>query len=343
MKNDEHSEPFLTGPMSRRNMLARSAGVLAAGTAAFATIGTASTGARGRMARAADARAAAGRTATGKAVKNGRIRQSIVQWCFEFAGDEWSLEETCAVAKELGVDSIELLTPDQLPIVAKHGLTCAIAQIDTGPDFPFLRGYNNPAFWEDLNEITRNAIDAAAEYNVPNVICFTGFETVDPNDPTSRRISKEEGADNCVDGLQEIVAYAEEKEVTLCLENLNTRDDSHPMKGHPGYQGDEVDYCIDIIKRVGSPRLKLLFDIYHAQIMDGDVIRRIHEHKDYIGHIHTAGNPGRHEIDDTQELNYRPIMLALLDIGYTGYVGQEFLPTRDPFQGLHEAISLCDV
>ena len=128
-----------------------------------------------------------------------------------------------------------------------------------------------------------------------------------------------------------------------CIENLNTRDDTHPMKGHPGYQGDEVDYCIDIIKGVGSPNMKLLFDIYHSQIMDGDIIRRIHQHKDYIGHVHTAGNPGRHELDDTQELNYPPMMKALLEVGYQGYVGQEFLPTRDPYQGLYEAITLCDV
>ena len=124
---------------------------------------------------------------------------------------------------------------------------------------------------------------------------------------------------------------------------LNTRDDTHPMKGHPGYQGDHTDYCIDIIKRVGSPYLKLLFDIYHVQIMDGDVIRRIHQYKDYIGHVHTAGNPGRAELDDHQEIAYKPIMEALVEVGYQGYVGQEFIPTRDPLQGLREAVALCDV
>ncbi len=115
------------------------------------------------------------------------------------------------------------------------------------------------------------------------------------------------------------------------------------MKGHPGYQGDHTEYCIDIIKQVGSPRLKLLFDIYHVQIMDGDVIRRIHQHKEYLGHIHTAGNPGRGELDDKQEINYPPIMRALVEVGYTGYVGQEFIPTRDPLAGLREAVALCDV
>jgi hydroxypyruvate isomerase len=311
-------------------MLARSAGLFAAGTAAIAGIGR--------------AQRSNGETETNaRAVQNGRIKQSIVQWPFEFFGEQWSLEQTCEVAKRLGVDSIELLTADQFPTIHEHGLTCAIAQINMDPDPPFLRGFNNPDFWPEVMATTRATIDAAAEYGIPNVICFTGFSAKDPHDPNSEEWSLEEGAANCVEGLKQIIKYAEEKEVTLCLENLNTRDDTHPMKGHPGYQGDETEYCIDIIKGVGSPRMKMLFDIYHAQIMDGDIIRRIREHKDHIGHIHTAGNPGRHELDETQELNYRPMMEALLEVGYTGYVGQEFIPTRDPYQGLYEAIRVCDV
>ena len=124
---------------------------------------------------------------------------------------------------------------------------------------------------------------------------------------------------------------------------FNTRDATHPMKGHPGYQGDHTDYCMEIIKRVGSPRMKLLFDLYHVSIMDGDIIRRIGELKDYIGHVHTAGNPGRAELDNAQEINYPPCMQALLGIGYKGFVGQEFIPTRDPLKGLTEAVKLCDV
>ncbi len=143
--------------------------------------------------------------------------------------------------------------------------------------------------------------------------------------------------------MKKIAGYAEQKGVTICVEHLNTRDDSHPMKGHPGYQGDDVDYLANIIRRVGSPRVKLLFDIYHVQIMNGDVIRRLEQLKDVIGHIHTAGNPGRAELDDQQEINFPPIMRKLLDIGYTGYVGQEFIPTRDPLVGLREAVKLCDV
>lgn len=324
MKKESFSPALFSAPISRRDMLVRTAGMLAAGTAGFSSIGRA-------------------HTSRDQAVKNGRIKQSVVHWCFELSDAQWSLEQTCQAARKLGVNSVELLTTAQYPLLRDYGLTCAIGQIDMTPDPPFLRGFNNPDFWPELIDITKNAIDGAAAHGVPNVICFTGFSAVDPHDPNSREWNAEEGAANCVEGLKRIIGYAEEKKVTLCMEHLNTRDDTHPMKGHPGYQGAHVDYCIDIIKRVGSPRMKLLFDVYHAQIMDGDVIRRIHQHKDYIGHVHTAGNPGRHELDDSQELNYPAIMQALVDIGYTGYVGQEFLPTGDPYEGLHEAVTLCDV
>ncbi len=156
-------------------------------------------------------------------------------------------------------------------------------------------------------------------------------------------IASDEGAKNCVAGFKKIVGHAEKQGVTICLEMLNSRVSTHPMKGHPGYQGDHTDYCIDIIKQVGSPRLKLLFDIYHVQIMDGDVIARIRQHAEHIGHVHTAGNPGRGELDNLQEINYPPIMQALIDVKYDGYVGQEFIPTRDPLVGLFEAVKLCDV
>ena len=144
-------------------------------------------------------------------------------------------------------------------------------------------------------------------------------------------------------GLKKIIGYAEKNKINVCIEHLNSRDSSHPMKGHPGYQGDDVDWVADICRKVGSPRMKLLFDIYHVQIMNGDVITRLEQHKDVIGHIHTAGNPGRGELDNNQEINYPPIMRKLLDIGYTGFVGQEFIPTRDPLAGLQQAVRLCDV
>ena len=279
----------------------------------------------------------------GPAVVKGRIRQSIVQWCFESFGEKWNVERTCQVAKALGCLSVELMDTSHFPTLKKYGLTCAIAPVDLNPDPPFLRGFNNPDHWPHVIKATREAIDAAAAFGTPNVICFTGYSAKDPARANGPRLSNEEGAQNCVEGFKKVLGYAEQKKVTLCLEMLNSREDSHPMKGHPGYQGDHTDYCIDILKQVSSPRLKLLFDVYHVQIMDGDVIRRIHQHKDYIGHVHTAGNPGRGELDDHQEINYPPVMQALLDIRYQGYVGQEFIPTRDPFEGLREAVSLCDV
>ena len=143
--------------------------------------------------------------------------------------------------------------------------------------------------------------------------------------------------------FKEVIGLAEQRGVNLCLEMLSTRDDTDPMKGHPGYQGNHLDYCLDIVRRVGSPRMKLLFDIYHVQVMDGDVIRRLHQCQEWIGHVHTAGNPGRGELDEHQEINYPAVMRALVDIGYRGFVGQEFIPTRDPFEGLQQAFQVCDV
>ena len=260
-----------------------------------------------------------------KAVK-GRIKQSLVHWCYK---DYWDVEAMARLAKELGCQSIELIDPQHWPTLKKHGLTCAIAG-----SHGFVKGFNNPDHWDECIGKLRERIDQCAAAGVPSVITFTGMRQNIPDDV---------GLKNCVEGYKKIVGYAEQKKVTLCLEMLNSRDSSHPMKGHPGYQGDHTDYCIDIIKQVGSPRLKLLFDIYHVQIMDGDVIRRIRQHKEYLGHIHTAGNPGRGELDQHQEINYPPIMEALVEVGYQGYVGQEFIPTRDPLAGLEQAVALCDV
>ena len=263
-------------------------------------------------------------------VRKGRINQSVVSWCF---ADHWSVEETCKHARDLGCKSVELIASKHWPVLKKYGLTCAISGIPVeGP--PFIKGYNNPEYHGWLIKATKQAIDESADFGCPNVIAFTGF---------SENFSKEDGAKNCIEGFKKVAGYAEERGVTICLEMLNTRDGSDPNKGHPGYQGDHIDYCLDIVKQVGSPRVKLLFDIYHVQIMDGDVIRRIGECGDFIGHIHTAGNPGRGELDNNQEINYPPIMQALLDIKYKGFVGQKFIPTRDPAEGLAQAVELCDI
>ncbi len=258
------------------------------------------------------------------------IRQSVVSWCF---ANHWNLDQTCRHAKELGCESVELVNPKNWNTLRNYGLTCAISPIDVDGR-PFIKGFNNPENHNWLIDVTKKSIDASADFGCPNVIAFTGF---------SEHFSAEKGAKNCIAGLKKIAGYAEEKGVTVCLEMLNSRVDDHPDKGHPGYQGDHVDYCMEILSAVASPRVKLLFDIYHVQIMDGDVIRRIKECGEMIGHVHTAGNPGRGELHLSQELNYVPIMQALLDIEYKGFVGQEFIPTGDPLEGLARAVDLCDV
>mgnify|MGYP001198489976 CR=1 FL=1 len=211
------------------------------------------------------------------------------------------------------------------------------------PGAPFIRGLNNTKYQEEVISRTKTEIDNCADAGFPSVIAFNGYKWRDAEDPASGEISLEEGADNCVAGLKKLAAHAEKKGVNVCLEHLNTRDDTHPMKGHPGYQGDDLDYVASIIRRVDSPRVKLLFDIYHVQVMNGDVIRRLGEVKDILGHVHTAGCPGRGELDATQEIQFAPIMQKLLELKYDGYVGQEFIPTRDPLAGLQEAVSQCDV
>jgi sugar phosphate isomerase/epimerase len=278
----------------------------------------------------------------GAAPMKGRIKQSLVYWCFNMTGDQWDLEKTCQVAKDLGCPSIELAGPETWPTLKKHGLICALAP-NGMPGAPFMRGLNNPAYQPEVIARTTEMIDACAAAGFPSVIAFTGYKWRDADDPKSGEISLEEGADNCVKGLKQLASLAEKKGVTINLEHLNTRDDSHPMKGHPGYQGDDIDYVANIVRRVGSPRVKLLYDFYHVQVMNGDLIRRVEQCKDVIGHIHVAGCPGRGELDDSQEINFPPLMRKLLDIGYEGYVGQEFIPTREALAGLTQAVKLCDV
>lgn len=272
----------------------------------------------------------------------GNIRHSVVFWCFNIAGDMWDIDKTCEIAKSLGCESVEICGPAEFPTIKKHGLTCALAA-NGMPGAPFMKGLNNLAYHDQVIDATTKMIDECAKYGMPSVIAFTGYKWRDAEDPNSGEISLEEGADNCVAGLKKLAVHAEKMGVTICLEHLNTRDGSHPMKGHPGYQGDDIDYVANIVRRVGSPRVKLLFDIYHVQLMNGDVIRRLEENIDVIGHIHTAGNPGRCELDENQEINFPPILRKLVELGYKGFVGHEFIPTRDPYAGLKQAIEVCDV
>jgi hydroxypyruvate isomerase len=302
----ENNNNTLVSKLTRRGLLKGVAGTAAA---AWAALGSAPV-------ESAEAK---------RIVKNGRLKQSIAYWCFQ---KYWDIEKTCKIAQQLGCKSVELIEPTHWPMLKKYGLVCAIA----GSHW-FDKGMNNPKYHEMCLSQMREAIDACAEFGFPNVITFTGL---------AEGLSPDEGAKNCVNGYKKIIGYAEKKKVNLCLEVLNSRVPIE-MVGVPGYQGDHTDYCMDIVKQVGSARMKLLFDIFHVQIMDGDIISRIRQYKDYIGHYHTAGNPGRHELDDTQEINYRAVMKAIADTKYTGYVGHEFMPTRDPVVGLSEAVALCDV
>jgi len=279
----------------------------------------------------------------GTAVKNGRIRQVITSWPFMNHGNRWSLDTLCRVALGFGVQGLELLGPDAWPTLREYGLTCALS-VNGMADPPFRKGLNNLLHHDEIITRTRRRIEECAQAGVPAVIAFTGFGYRDAEDPNSGWIPQDEAAANTVRGLKELARDAERHGVTIVVEHLNTRVKNDDSRGHPGFQGDDIDYCADIIRAVGSSRVKLLFDIYHVQIMNGDIIARIREYgTDLIGHVHTAGVPGRCEIDENQELNYPAIMRALLAVGYTDYVGQEFIPTRDPIEGLRQAITICDV
>ena len=330
MSRNQNSQS-LTEEFNRRNLLQSTAGLAAAGALSWV----------GRSAAAAD------RLPGDKAVTNGRIKQSIVQWCF---AEHWDIERMCQIAQHTGCQSVEIVEPRHWKILKKYNLICALAGSHL-----FIQGMNNPAYQPMCIEKIKESIDHCASAGFPTVITFTGFaEETGPwagggnpdlralENSKRRTIDPEEGIKNCVAGYKKVIGYADRKNVNLSLEMLNSRVDVE-MQGHPGYQGDHIDYCMQIINKVGSPRLGLLYDIYHVQIMDGDLITRIHQCKDVINHVHTAGNPGRRELDDQQEINYPPVMKALIDIGYQGYVGQEFIPTRDPLAGLTEAIRLCDV
>lgn len=257
----------------------------------------------------------------------GNIRQSVMGWCFK----PMTAVELARLGKRLGLVAIEGIDRKSYPEVQKLGL-----EISLVGSHGFAKGPVDTANHAEVEKELRAAIDVAVKYKCPNVITFTGMQVSNLRDEVAKQ--------NCVNCWKKVIGYAEEKGITLCLEHLNSRDDSHPMKGHPGYFGDDVDLCVDLIKQVDSPNMKLLFDIYHVQVMHGDVIRRLRALHPWIGHYHTAGNPGRLEIDENQEINYPPIMRAILETGYQGYVAQEFIPTWDnPAESLSHAIQTCDV
>ena len=254
-----------------------------------------------------------------KVATKGRINQSVSKWCF----GKWSLDQLCEVSKGLGLKAIDLLGPSAFPTLKKHGLVCSL--INT---HGLSKGLNRKEQHAGCLANIREGIDAAAEHGYPNVITFPGNRDGMPDDV---------GIENMVIGLKQVAGYAEKKKVTINIEYLNSK------VNHKDYMFDNIKWGIEVCKQVGSERVKILYDIYHAQIMEGDIIRTIKRYKDYIGHYHTGGNPGRNEIDETQELYYPAIMKAIAETGYKGYVAHEFIPKRDPLAGLTYAAKICDV
>ena len=260
-------------------------------------------------------------------IKNKGIKHTLMGWC-------WKPMDTLELAKHakaIGLVGIEGIDSKLYPDVKKLGLDISLVG-----SHGFAKGPCNPEFHDEVVTKLTDSINLAADVGCKKVITFTGmkFDGID----------RDKAIDACLSTWKEVLPLAEKKGITLVLEHLNSRDSSHPMKGHPGYFGDDVDFCVDLIQKIGSPNFKLLFDIYHVSIMNGDIIRRLRQHKDSIGHIHTAGNPGRCELDEHQEINYPATMQALLEIGYHDFVAHEFIPTwDDPILALRHAAMVCDV
>lgn len=270
-----------------------------------------------------------------KIARKGRIKQVIAAWPF-VVGAKWTPQDVITQAQQLGVAGVELFSAEQLPLLKGTGLVCAATKSHN-----FERGMNNKGHHPEVFAILEQAIEATGAAGFPNVMTFTGLLDTSKQENGSL-VSREEGVKNCIEGFKKMAALAEKHKVALVLEPLNSKI-AEKMKGHPGYQGDHIDDCVEIVKAVSSPSFKVLFDAYHIQIMDGDLIRRIEQHHEFIGHVQIAGNPGRGEIGDNQEINYRGLMKALLKVNYSGYVGHEWIPTGDPLKGLEEAISICDI
>jgi len=249
-----------------------------------------------------------------------RLKQSVSRWCY----GRIPLDDLCEAAKGIGYRSVELLSEKEWAVPKKHGLDCAMANgFGTIPV-----GFNRPDNHDKLVADAERMIPLVAAAGVPNIVVFSGNRA---------GLSDGEGIANCIAGLKRVTPTAERHNVTLCLEMLNSKVD------HKDYQADHTAWAVQVVQGVSSPRLKLLYDIYHMQIMDGDVIATIRANAGHIAHFHTGGVPGRAEIDDTQELNYRRVMQAIADLGFTGFVGQEFVPKRDPLTSLKQAFEICDV
>jgi hydroxypyruvate isomerase len=250
----------------------------------------------------------------------GNLRQSVCRWCY----GKVPLEKLAEEAKKIGYASVELLGPDEIRKVKALGLTCAVMRCASG----IVNGTNRKENHDKIVKELREDIGFAVAEGIPNVLTMSG---------NRKGMTDDEGLENSLACLKKVIGYAEEKKVTILMEGLNSK------VNHKDYMYDRTTWGVALCKKLGSPRFKLLYDIYHMQIMEGDVIRTLRDNKEYIGHYHTGGNPGRNEIDETQELNYPAIVKAILATGYPGFLGQEYIPTRDPIQSLAQGFKICDV
>lgn len=252
----------------------------------------------------------------------GNINHSVCRWCY----GEIPFEQLCKAAKDIGIKSIELTGPEEWPILKKYGLTSALPW---GAGMGIDKGFNNPTYHEELIKSYSEIIPKVADAGLDKIICFSG---------NRNGISDAQGLENCAIGIKKLLPLCEKHNITLIMELLNSKVD------HKDYQCDHTAWGVELCKKIDSPYFKLLYDIYHMQIMEGDIIRTIKENIKYIGHFHTGGNPGRNEIDDSQELYYPAIMKAIVETGYKGYVAQEFIPkSKNPLESLKKCVQICDV
>jgi len=258
---------------------------------------------------------------TAPAVTKGRLKQSVSRWCYS----KIATPDFCKAVKEMGLTAVDLLEEADWPVVRDHGLVCSMAYAGGG-SIP--NGLNVRANHDAIVKNFEEKIPKAAQFKIPNVITFFG---------NRRGMSDAEAITNCVDGLNRVKKIGEDAGVTICVELLNSK------VNHKDYHGDHTAFGVEIVKAVNSPRVKLLYDAYHMQIMEGDLIDTLRANKEWIAHVHTGGVPGRHELDDTQEVNWKAVATALVDLGFQGYMAHEFVPTRDPLTSLREAVALCDV
>jgi hydroxypyruvate isomerase len=258
---------------------------------------------------------------SGPIKRKGNIRQSVSRWCYQ----KIPLDKLCAYSAEIGLKAIDLLNPDEFEVPGRFGLVCSMGYGGGGEIGSAMNRVENHA---KLEEGFRKYIPLAAKADVPNVITFSG---------NRNGMSDEEGAKNTIAGLNRVKKIAEDHGVTICIELLNSKVD------HKDYMCDHTAWGVQVVQAVNSPRVKLLFDIYHMQIMEGDLVRTIQKNIDWIGHFHTGGVPGRHELDATQEVQWDGVMRGIAATNFRGYVAHEFVPTRDPLTSLRQAADLCDV